>query len=410
MDSGQNPVTAETIGSTSSRLRAAVTELRRTQTRTETVALLAAWSRSWFDPASEDRKMAENIGGPFPYAMVQDNLDALLLSINEDTIQELIDTEGVQGVAGYPLIGHVIASNTPLLAWSSIIRALIMQSASLVKLSSYDDGLWIDLFRTSLARISLELCACLEVLSWPGSQDTLNTALCDSVDLVIVYGSDTAIVAFERLTAVKIPIIGYGHRVSIGIVDDFAYEKDITGFARDIVIYDQAGCLSPQMIFFSGTADNAQEFSLNLAKQLASICESIGSFGRDAGALHALRTHRLMARMAGCRVIEDSESRWTVVNAGTASIYPPGGYGVVHVRPIEKLADILQWTELYLGKLQGCAIATMKPLNHKAYSGTFLMEMGFSRICRPGELQTPPISWRQDNRSVLSSLGPSRFS
>ena len=73
---------------------------------------------------------------PFPFAMVQVSLDALLDSLTPEALWRLIDAEGVRDARGFPLIGHVIAGNTPLLAWVSVLRALLVRSASLVKLPS----------------------------------------------------------------------------------------------------------------------------------------------------------------------------------------------------------------------------------------------------------------------------------
>jgi len=342
--------------------------------------------------------------------MVKDNLDALLKSIDEVAISAIIESEGVKDVDGYPLVGHVIAANTPLLAWGSVLRALIMGSSSLVKISSQDNGLWINLFVDSLARAHPQLARCVHVLSWSGDDNDLNEALCSSVDALMVYGSDATIKAFEVLAEGKTALIGYGHRVSIGIADCTTPEIEITGFARDIAVYDQAGCLSPQMIFFFGSSDQAEEFSIDLAKQLLSVCEGIGGLKRSVRAAQAIRTHIALARMSGCQVIGDESMRWTVINARNASIYPPGGSGIVHVRRIDKLADILQWTQLYRGRFQGCAIATMKLLSNKCYLDYgFIETLGFSRVCRPGELQTPPISWKQDNLPVLRMLGTGSF-
>jgi hypothetical protein len=33
-----------------------------------------------------------------------------------------------------------------------------------------------------------------------------------------------------------------------------------------------------------------------------------------------------------------------------------------------------------------------------------LADLGASRICRPGTLQSPPLAWRHDNRGVLAPL------
>lgn len=407
IDQASCPVTPDVILTIAYRLRFATKRLQASRSRQETVKFLSDWAASWFDPHSKDRQFAETIRGQFPYAMVKDNLDFLLRSVNEESISAIIESEGVQDIRGYPLVGHVIAANTPLLAWGSVLRALIMGSSSLVKVSSQDDGLWISLFVDSLARAHPLLARCVEVLSWPGDKDELNEALCSSVDALMVYGSDAAIESFEALAEGKTTLIGYGHRVSIGIADHTTPEIEVTGFARDIAIYDQAGCLSPQMIFFCGSSGQAEEFSIALAKQLLSVCEGIGGLKRSAHSAHAVRTHRAIARMSGCQVIEDKHMRWTVVNACNASIYPPGGLGIVHVRRIDELADILQWTELYRDKFQACAIAAMKLSDSSSCVDYGVLEaLGFSRICRPGELQTPPISWKQDNLPVLRLLGP----
>ena len=406
IDQTSCPVTPDVILTIAYRLRFATKRLLASQSRQETVKSLSDWAASWFDPDSQDRLIAEAIRGEFPYAMVKDNLDVLLRSINEESISAIIESEGVQEICGYPLVGHVIAANTPLLAWGSVLRALIMGCSSLVKVSSQDDGLWISLFVDSLTRAHPLLARCVDVLSWPGDEDNLNDALCSSVDALMVYGSDAAIESFEVLAEGKTTLIGYGHRVSIGIADYTTPEIEVTGFARDVVTYDQAGCLSPQMIFFLGSSSQAEEFSIVLAKQLLSVCEGIGELKRSVQSAQAIRTHRAIARMSGCQVIEDETMRWTVVNARNASIYPPGNLGIVHVRCIGKLADILQWTTLYSGKFQGCAIASMRLLDNNVHiADGFLETLGFSRICRPGELQTPPISWKQDNLPVLRLLG-----
>ena len=72
---------------------------------------------------------------------------------------------------GVPHVGHVIAGNTPLLAWTSLLRALLMRSASLVKLPSGDAAEWGKLFHASLADVSPALASGIELRQWPGGDD-----------------------------------------------------------------------------------------------------------------------------------------------------------------------------------------------------------------------------------------------
>ena len=78
------------------------------------------------------------------------SLNALLDSLTEGDLADLIDTESCGGRLGPELIGHVIASNTPLLGWTSVIRALLVGSGSLVKAPSSPNAVWIDYFIDTL--------------------------------------------------------------------------------------------------------------------------------------------------------------------------------------------------------------------------------------------------------------------
>jgi hypothetical protein len=404
-------ITVNDVELASKRLRTAVTDLRANVSRDEVVAILANWAKSWFAQDSEDRRAAKEIHGRFPYAMVKNNLDALLKSVTVEEIQSILLREEAGERRGAVLTGHVIAANTPLLAWSSILRALIMCSGALVKLSSTDEGAWTSLLISSLSRSCPELARCVEVLAWSGGEGELNNALYNCTDLLLVYGSDETISYFNRIAEQQKPVIGYGHRVSIGIADDGATEADAAGLAQDVVTYGQTGCLSPQVIFYIGSPYDLEDFSLKLAKHLAAVCDTIDCESPDLNTLHMVRTHTALARMAGCKILEDYNSRWTIVLAGNSSLCPPGCGGIVHIRAVDKLADILQWTQIYHGRLQGCAIASMRLLEHKPCDLEALFgQLDFSLVCRPGELQTPPISWRQDNRNVLRSLVTDLFS
>ena len=137
----------------------------------EVVAALAEFARRWHDPADTFRRRAEGLTSPFPFAMTRLSLDALLDSLTPAALWRLIDSEGVRDVRGVSRVGHVIAANTPLLSWVSVIRALLLRSASLVKLPSGDAAEWGKLFHASLAAVSPALASQVELRQWPGGAD-----------------------------------------------------------------------------------------------------------------------------------------------------------------------------------------------------------------------------------------------
>ena len=190
----------------------------RSLSQADVVAALIEFARRWRDPADPFRRRAEALTAPFPFAMTRLSLDALLHSLTAEALWELIDREGVRDACGVPRVGHIIAGNTPLLAWTSLLRALLMRSASVVKLPSGDAAEWGRLFHASLAAVAPDLASGIELRQWVGGDTERERELCAGVGLVLAYGSDQTIAALRALCPPETPLIGYGHRVSFGLL------------------------------------------------------------------------------------------------------------------------------------------------------------------------------------------------
>ena len=386
-------------------VEAAAAALRRRHAETlfqmpqaEIVAALAELSRRWRDPDYALRREAETWTEPFPFAMVQVSLDALLDSLTEDTLGTLLAAESVPDAPGYPVIGHVIAGNTPLLVWVSVIRALLVRSASLVKLPSNAAARWAHLFRQSLAEVAPELAACVSLAEWPGGTQELDAALCRQSDLVMAHGSDGTLRDLRALCPQETPLVGYGHRVSLGLLLPGADANAAAqGFAKDVLIYDQGGCLSPQMVYVLGDFDEAKHFASIFAEALALVSAEYLLPVRAASAAGAVREARSLAWMEdGAAVWQGEDLRWTIIARPEPAFRGSPTYGVVSVQPLGSLSELPEALSAVANRLQGCAVA--------GDADGYLP--GVSYLCRPGAMQAPPLAWRQDGRDVLRALLP----
>ncbi len=393
------------MGETVDSVEAAAADLRHRHAQTlfqmpqaEIVTALAEIGRRWRDPDYALRRKAEAWTEPFPFAMVQVSLDALLDSLTEDALNALFAAESVPDAPGYPIIGHVIAGNTPLLAWVSIIRALLVRSTSLVKLPSNTSARWAHLFRQSLAEVSPEIAACVSLAEWPGGTQDLDAALCRQSDLVMTHGSDSTLHALRAVCPAETPFVGYGHRVSLGLLLPGADIHDAArGFARDVLIYDQGGCLSPQTIYAAGDFDDANRFAAILAEALALVSAEYPLPERAASAAGAVSEARALAWMEGGAAVWQGDAlRWTVIARPESAFRGSPTYGVVSVQPLASLLGLPEALSAVAGRLQGCAVA--------GSAGGYLP--GVSYLCRPGIMQAPPLAWRQDGRDVLRVLLP----
>lgn len=364
------------------------------------VASLGALAGCWRDPAYPPRREAEGWQEPFPFAMVQVSLGALLDSLTPQALWALVDAEDVRDAKGYPVIGHVVAGNTPLLAWVSVIRALLVRSASFVKLPSGPTAGWGRLFVRTLADVSPDLAACIHLDQWPGGTTEQEAALCAGADLIMAHGGDATIQALRALCPPTTPFVGYGHRVSFGLVmRGSAGLEAIAGFAKDVLLYDQGGCLSPQTIFVEGSWADTLAFAERLAAALPDVAARYPLPIRAERAATVVREARDLAWMGdGNRVWEGRALRWTVIARPQPLFAPSPTFGVVSVQPLASLEDLPEAVAPVAGHSQGCAVA--------GEAGGCLP--GVSRLCAPGELQAPPLSWRQDGRDVLRVLLPPR--
>jgi len=416
------------IAATSDDVRALAAPLRKAHLDTlantshdRIVGSLAELARRWRAGDLAASRRARLLTGLFGHDGVDITLDALLDSLAPDVLNNLLDTEGVRARPGFPVIGHVLAGNTPLLGWTSMIRALLVRSASIVKLPTEADpgamsaalsghGLpetgsvstWSRLFVDALAEVDAPLASTIALASWPGEDDDRTRTLCTLADLVVAYGSDDTIHTLAKMRG-GLPFVGYGHRVSFGVVlPDANLKEAADGFSLDTLLYDQGGCLSPQSIFVIGDSGRAVDFAQVLSKSLRAMQSTLPAPPRDEGIAVAIRRARALARMDGCRLWEDEATTWTVVLRRTPEFAPSPTHGVISVQPLstwERLTVALAPVE---GALQGVAVA--------GSTSTALMDLlstaGVSYICTPGRMQAPPLSWREDGVPVLSSLLP----
>lgn len=392
--------TADAITEAFVRLRQHHADILAPMPQSDIVGALAKLAERWRDPAYPPRVEAETWQEPFPFKMVQVSLDALLDSLRPEALWALIDAEDMRDAQGYPVIGHVIAGNTPLLAGVSLIRALLVRSASFVKLPSGPAAEWGRIFHRSLADVSPDLAACVHLDQWPGGTTGLDAVLCGGVDLVMAHGGDNTMRDLRALCPAHTPFVGYGHRVSFGLVTrGNGTPGAAAGFAKDVLLYDQGGCLSPQTIFVEGGWGDALAFAERLADTLPGVAARYPLPVRAARAAQTVREARDLARMEeGNRLWEDPGLRWTVIARPQALFAPSPTFGIVSVQPLEALDRLPEAVSPVAGHLQGCAVAGVEEdyLPHLSY------------LCAPGRLQAPALSWRQDGRDVLRVLTPPR--
>ncbi|HEV8713899.1 MAG TPA: acyl-CoA reductase [Candidatus Binatia bacterium] len=381
----------------------------------------------WLDPASPERLEAEAVlpeeTGLSP-EMIRHTLPLIFQEYRAERLEILLRDElgdpqmldtfvpvpgGQRKAYGPSLITQVLAGNFPGAGLDGVIFALLVKSATLVKASSSAPFL-PGRFSRSLAGVDPELASCLAVVTWPGGQAELEDIAFSQAEVVLASGADESLLAIRARVRGK--FIGYGHKVSFSVIGKEAL-SDARALAQraayDVVLFDQQGCLSPQLVYVEeGGAVTPHAFAALLAQALE-LWQTILPRGRvaleESTAVQRVRDESEWQALAGkgtALYASPGGTTWTVIYQADPVFIPSPLLRTVRVKPLASLAQlepVLSDWRPYL-EAAGVAVDPARLLE----IGDLLGRAGVSRVCPVGTMQTPPLGWRHGGRPRIADL------
>ena len=386
----------------------------------------------FLDPRSSERQEAETVlpaeTGLSP-EMIRLILPLIFQEYQPERLQSLLDTElgtfavldqfqethgptgGSLRAYGPRLITHVLAGNLPGAGIDEIIFSLLVKSATLVKTASSGSTLQT-LFAQSLTQHDPGLGSCLALVSWPGGQRELEELVFSAAEMVMASGSDESLAAIRQRVGGK--FIGYGHKISFSLITHEALtEAEVSAqqAAYDVALFDQQGCLSPQLIYVEENGSvTPQEFAALLATALEDW-QTLLPRGQVSPAvsteLRRVRDEAEWQALAGKETVVHASSQgteWTVIYEADPTFAPSPLYRTVRVKPLASLdhldALLVPW-QPYLE-----AVGTIVPTgqNRRQMLLETLGRSRVNRVCPIGTMQTPPLSWRHGGRPRIADL------
>ena len=355
--------------------------------RREIATALAAAARRWRADADLRGALPAQAGLSAP--VITTGLDVAAAALDADAMVELVDRElGDERPARPWLVAHVLASNVPALGVPAIALTCLAGATVVVK-SGRADRLSAPAFRRALEAEDAELAATVVTPYWPGGDPAAEEAVLAPADVVVATGQDETVASLARRFTGR--LVAHGERASIVVVGRDALEDAdalADRVARDVALHDQRGCLSPVAVYVEG---DARAFAERLVAALDAIGEAWPP-GPLAAAERA--THRMAiaeAEWAGATVLGGAGG--TVLLHPDPRPRPCPGRRTVWVHPLTTLADVLP-----PGRIECVGIA------RASVDVEVLRRLGVSRVCAPGRMQRPPLSWPRGQRAPLRAL------
>jgi acyl-CoA reductase-like NAD-dependent aldehyde dehydrogenase len=385
-------------------------EKLRARPAAETLDSLARVLDAWRDPGSRWRsELAAElpVAGGFSRPTVERGLALALEEWSGEALRALVEDElgGAEAAHGFDTTAVVLAGAIPMPSLLSLLAPLALRSPVLAKCASRD-VVTPPLVTASVAEIDPLLGDCLEVVAFPSNDGEAMAALCEA-DCVLATGSDETIAAIRTRVAPPRRLVAHGHRLSlaaVGALGGDAVARAADGVALDAALWDQQGCLSPIAVFVSGDAD---AFAEALAEALARLERELPRGAVDPRGAAAIQHERSDAELRGAaspgvRVLASRGTAWTVVREADATPRPSPLHRFLRVHPVRDASALLDALAPYAAHLAGVALAGFEAERPRLDQA--LLALGASRVCAPGALQAPPLSWRREGLPVLGSL------
>lgn len=211
---------------------------------------------------------------------------------------------------------------------------------------------------------------------------------------VWAYGSDQTLGRIEGKLPAGVLLHGHGFGFGLGLLDEVGLATATQGaeqLARDVIAFDQRGCLSPRVVLVKAPLPAVHAFADELAAALSSLQAQVPLGKLDPGECADVIRFRETMTFASERCLDlgPAGSIAVLEDAGRLVIPPVGRQVLVvcHARPLEQAAKLApQLTQL--------GVACAKELECEL--GRALPD---ARVTSLGTMQCPPLDGPADRRA-----------
>ncbi|MBC5824196.1 MAG: hypothetical protein GIW99_08720 [Candidatus Eremiobacteraeota bacterium] len=353
----------------------------------------------WRDPDSRVRREARGALARTPWSapVIEAALSDVLTNVYEPTVAAMVERYGAR--PGFRAL-VVLPGNVIGPALASAYCAAVAGVRVILKAAG-DERELAAIVARQFDALGEPLAGTVDARYWAGGDRAVELPVFGEVERVVAFGEDVTVADIARRLPAGVEMKAYGSAYSVGYVAKTADRSlAAAAAARDICMFDQRGCMSPQTIYVAGAARHAQLFAHALADALAAM-ESVLPRA-PAGAEEATAVAARLRRLSLTAVAPMTHGLDTLIVGPekngcpqfAVAVEPYGlpscaGFGrIVSVKPCPDAASFTDALGTALEKLDTVGIA--QSLDMAEIAG----RLSRTRVCSLGDMQRPPFGYR----------------
>jgi hypothetical protein len=304
------------------------------------------------------------------------------------------------------VVGHWVAGNVPTLSLFSWVLALLTKNAAVVRVSEQTlDAAepLVQVFQAAQADglTGAQILDTVRFVHFHRDHQDCHRAMSLAVDARVVWGSAQAVQAVTALRRQEhCTEMVFGPKYSLGVIDRATQETRLSevarAFVRDILIFDQRACSSPQTIFVEPSALDGEQLVEAFAEPFRRAAPKAEIDTYTATRIYTTRALWGLSQDRTFRAASGAD--WTVCYDTDVALKE-----AVQSRTLflTRVADVMDVIPLLGPKIQsiGLAVADRDRAVRFADAAT---RRGVSRCVKPGLMNVYDLPW--DGKLALSEL------
>lgn len=232
---------------------------------------------------------------------------------------------------------HWVANNVTTLGIFSLLLSILSKNISLVKASSINKDHLLTVLRAlgslevqdgEQTLSGMDIVRTVSVVTFEGRDKEVSSTFSLAADIKVVWGGAESVQAISSLPSKpSCETVVFGPKYSMAVMDNgFSFSPDLAKrlvpFVKDVVLFDQMACSSPQVLFVEEGGGSIEKVGKALAEAFSSLGLSPESLPEElcAKVINARWAHLLdlEKEMLGSRDLS-----WTVLLGGEDDLPEP---------------------------------------------------------------------------------------
>ncbi len=357
-----------------------------------------------------DKKLSMLDGASFISMWLRrDNLDRIckLNFVDSSFLDHFVDSGAGFEMIAQPrgIVCHWVASNVPTLSFFSLVMGILTKNGNVLKVSEENKDILLALVR-GISDLKVEvdgkeffgkdIVKAISIVSFDSRETAHGEAFSMAADCKVIWGGADSVKAITALPQKETgEIIPFGPKYSFGMFDRESVEgadfrSDLKKVVRDILLFNQMACSSPQVLFFERSAKPLSEIVQIMKEELAGLPERLLSRPIPQHIASKIINARGMYLLSDDKEVVQSEGLdWTILINRDPGFEEPIHGGCIFVKEVDSIMDVVPFVTR---KIQAIVLCTADSKRRQAFAKV-ATEKGADRIVLPGAAHDFTLPW-----------------